>query len=60
MLVAEAGRVVRRGGLVRLGLRAKDLRRPLRVAAALSAVDAVLAAGARPHTYAEGVHGGAA
>ncbi|MGD9989586.1 DUF2334 domain-containing protein [Pseudonocardia sp.] len=60
MLVAEAGRVVRRGGLVRLGLRAKDLRRPLRVAAALSAVDAVLAAGARPHTYAEGVHAGAA
>lgn len=60
MLVAEAGRVARRGGLVRLGLRAKDLRRPVRVEAALSAVDAVLAAGARPHTYADGVHAGAA
>ncbi|ODU01046.1 MAG: hypothetical protein ABS81_21750 [Pseudonocardia sp. SCN 72-86] len=60
MLVAEASRVARRGGLVRLGLRAKDLRRPLRVEAALSAVDAVLAAGARAHTYAEGVHAGAA
>lgn len=60
LLVAEAARVARRGGLVRIGLRVKDLRRPLRVAAALSAVDVVLAAGARPHTYAEGVHAGAA
>ncbi|GEL23791.1 DUF2334 domain-containing protein [Pseudonocardia sulfidoxydans NBRC 16205] len=60
VLVAEAGRVARRGGLVRLGLRAKDLRRPLRVEAALSAVDAVLAAGAHPLTYADGVHAGAA
>ncbi|GJF07774.1 DUF2334 domain-containing protein [Pseudonocardia sp. D17] len=60
LLVAEAGRVARRGGLVRIGLRAKDLRRPERVAAALTAVDAVLAAGARPLTYAEGLHAGAA
>jgi predicted deacetylase len=48
LLVAEAGRVARRRGLVRIGLRAKDLRKPARVRAALAAVDAVLALGAEP------------
>jgi hypothetical protein len=56
LLVAEATRVARRGGLVRIALRAKDLRRPARVAAALTAVDAVLALGARPVSYAPHNH----
>jgi hypothetical protein len=36
---------------VRIAVRAKDLRRPVRVAALLAAVDAALSAGARPSTY---------
>lgn len=50
-LLAGAARAVRRGELVRLAVRAKDLRRPTRVAAVLAAVDAALAAGAGPATY---------
>jgi len=51
VLLAEVGRTSRRGGLVRIAVRAKDLRRPVRVAAVLAAVDAAVAAGARPSTY---------
>lgn len=51
VLVAEVGRVARRGGVVRINVRAKDLRRPARVEAALAAVDAALTAGAAPVTY---------
>jgi len=52
LLLAEVGRTARRGGLVRINVRAKDLRREERVAAALAAVDSALALGARPLTYA--------
>ncbi|MHA6779919.1 DUF2334 domain-containing protein [Pseudonocardia saturnea] len=51
VLVAEVGRVARRGGVVRINVRAKDLRRPARAEAALAAVDAALTAGAVPVTY---------
>jgi predicted deacetylase len=51
VLLAELGRTVRRGGLVRLAVRAKDVERPARVGIALAAVDAALAAGAGPATY---------
>lgn len=51
VLVAEVARTARRGGLVRLNVRAKDLRRPARRDAALAAVDAALALGAQPATY---------
>ncbi|WP_300012260.1 DUF2334 domain-containing protein [Pseudonocardia sp.] len=51
MLVAEVRRVTHRGGLVRINVRAKDLKRAQRVDAALAAVDAALAAGAQPTTY---------
>ncbi|GEL18229.1 DUF2334 domain-containing protein [Pseudonocardia asaccharolytica] len=54
LLEAEALRVARRGGLVRIALRAKDLAKPARVRSALATVDAVLALGARPLTYAPG------
>lgn len=50
-LLAEVGRTARRGALVRIAVRAKDLQRSARVAATLAAVDAALAAGARPTTY---------
>ncbi|MFC5994519.1 DUF2334 domain-containing protein [Pseudonocardia hispaniensis] len=52
MLEAEALRVARRGGLVRIALRAKDLAKPVRLQSALATIDAVLALGARPLTYA--------
>ncbi len=52
VLEAEAVRIARRGGLVRIALRSKDLERPARVHAALAAIDAVLASGVRPGTYA--------
>ena len=45
-------RTVRRGGLVRINVRAKDLRRAERVAAAVAAVDLALSLGAAPLTYA--------
>jgi len=51
VLLAEVARTVRRGDLVRINVRAKDLRRPHRRAAALAAVDAALALGATPTTY---------
>jgi uncharacterized protein len=52
ILHTEALRIARRAGVVRIGVRAKDLRRPARVAAVLETVDAVLAEGAWPTTYA--------
>ncbi len=52
VLLAEVARTARRGGLVRINVRAKDLRREERVTAALRAVDAALARGAVPLTYA--------
>jgi predicted deacetylase len=51
VLAAEVTRTVRRGGLVRINVRAKDLKRPPRLAAVLAAVDAALALGATPTTY---------
>jgi uncharacterized protein len=51
LLVAEVARTARRGGLVRVAMRDKDLRRPARRDAALAAVDAALGFGARPLTY---------
>jgi predicted deacetylase len=51
LLSAEAARVARRGGAVRLDVRAGDLDHPARVEAVLAAVDAALDAGARPTTY---------
>jgi predicted deacetylase len=51
LLAAEVARTVRRGGLVRINVRAKDLKRPPRRAAVLAAVDAALDLGATPATY---------
>ena len=51
VLAAEVTRTVRRGGLVRINVRAKDLKRPPRRTAVLAAVDAALALGAAPATY---------
>lgn len=51
VLAAEVARTVRRGDLVRINVRAKDLKRPLRRAAVLAAVDGALALGATPATY---------
>jgi uncharacterized protein len=51
VLVAEVSRTVRRGGLVRINVRAKDLKRPPRRTAVLAAVDAALSLGATPTTY---------
>lgn len=51
VLAAEVTRTARRGGLVRINVRAKDLRRPARRDAALAAVDAALTLGAVPTTY---------
>jgi predicted deacetylase len=51
VLAAEVSRTVRRGGLVRINVRAKDLKRPPRRAAVLAAVDAALGLGATPTTY---------
>jgi len=51
VLAAEVARTVRRGGLVRINVRAKDLTHPPRHAAVLAAVDAALALGATPSTY---------
>jgi predicted deacetylase len=52
LLLAEVGRTARRGGLVRINVRSKDLRREERVTAAVAAVDLALALGATPLTYA--------
>jgi predicted deacetylase len=51
MLAAEVARTVRRGGLVRINVRVKDLRRDARHDAVLAAVDAALALGVVPATY---------
>ncbi|MDN5747670.1 MAG: DUF2334 domain-containing protein [Pseudonocardia sp.] len=51
LLVAEVARVARRGGLVRINVRAKDLKRAPRVEAALAAIDTAVALGAAPVTY---------
>ena len=52
VLVAEVARTTRRGGgLVRINVRAKDLRRPPRRDAVLAAVDTALTEGAAPETY---------
>ena len=51
VLVAEVARTARRGGLVRINVRAKDLRHPPRRDAVLAAVDTALAGGAVPETY---------
>jgi uncharacterized protein len=51
LLAAEVTRTVRRGGLVRINVRAKDLRRPRRRDAVLAAVDAAVDLGAEPGTY---------
>lgn len=51
LLAAEVSRTARRGGVVRIDVRAKDLRRAGRRDAALDAVDAALALGAVPATY---------
>ncbi|WP_226379156.1 DUF2334 domain-containing protein [Pseudonocardia sp. KRD291] len=50
-LEQAAARTAARGGVVRIALRAKDLRKPHRVQAALSAIDAALAAGATPTVH---------
>ncbi|MDT7610822.1 MAG: uncharacterized protein QOG96_5325, partial [Pseudonocardiales bacterium] len=50
-LVASAARLARRGGLVRIAADAAELSRPAARQALLDAVDAALAAGARPATY---------
>ncbi|MGC7093521.1 DUF2334 domain-containing protein [Amycolatopsis lurida] len=50
-LVLTAARVARRGGLLRLGVDASDLRRPSRRQAFLDAVDVALEAGATSSTY---------
>jgi uncharacterized protein len=52
VLHAEAVRIARRAGAVRIGVRAKDLRRPDRVRTVVDTVDAVLAEGAWSTTYA--------
>jgi predicted deacetylase len=50
-LVTEVTRVARRGGLVRVHVRVKDLRRPVRGDAVHTAVEAALALGATTDTY---------
>jgi uncharacterized protein len=50
-LAVEAARAARRGGGVRIHVRAADLPDPAHRAAVLAAVDAALAAGAVPATY---------
>lgn len=51
VLETEVARTARRGGLVRINVRAKDLKRTPRRDAVLAAVDAALALGAEPVTY---------
>lgn len=51
VLVGEVSRMVLRGGMVRMHVRAKDLRRLARRDAVLTAVDTALAFGARANTY---------
>ncbi|HEY0816927.1 MAG TPA: DUF2334 domain-containing protein [Pseudonocardia sp.] len=51
LLAAEVAWTIRRGGPVRINVRAKDLRRPGRAEAVLAAVDTALAQGVVPTTY---------
>jgi len=51
LLEAEVARTARRDGLVRINVRAKDLKRTPRRDAVLAAVDAALELGAEPVTY---------
>ncbi len=51
VLESEVARTARRGGLVRINVRAKDLKRTPRRDAVLAAVDAALELGAEPVTY---------
>lgn len=50
-LLQAAGRIAQRGGIVRIALRAKDLRKPHRIDAALVAIDAARGAGAEPAVH---------
>ncbi len=50
-LEQAAARTAGRAGIVRIALRAKDLRKPHRVRAALTAIDAALSAGAVPTVH---------
>ncbi|OLL75308.1 hypothetical protein Ae168Ps1_3709 [Pseudonocardia sp. Ae168_Ps1] len=50
-LEQQAVRTARRGGIVRIALRAKDLRKENRAATALAAIDAARAAGATPSVH---------
>lgn len=50
-LLQAAGRTAGRGGIVRIAVRAKDLRKPHRVEAALVAIDAARGAGAHPSIH---------
>lgn len=59
VLVSDVTRSTRRGGLVRVAVRVKDLRRSARRAAVVAAVDAALALGARPGGYGESVRSAA-
>ncbi len=51
LLGAEVAWTIRRGGPVRINMRAKDLRRPGRAEAVLTAVDTALAQGVVPTSY---------
>jgi uncharacterized protein len=51
LLGAEVAWTIRRGGPVRINVRAKDLRRPGRAEAVLAAVDTALAQGVVPTSY---------
>jgi predicted deacetylase len=51
LMGAEVAWTVRRGGPVRINVRAKDLRRPDRADAVVAAVDATLQSGVVPATY---------
>ncbi|MFC4943276.1 DUF2334 domain-containing protein [Pseudonocardia sp. GCM10023141] len=51
VLAVEVARTARRDGLVRINVRAKDLKRPARRDAVLAAVDVALSLGAVPATY---------
>lgn len=55
VLETEVVRTARRGGLVRINVRAKDLKRTPRRDAVLAAIDAALELGAEPVTYRQAV-----
>jgi predicted deacetylase len=51
VLAVEVSRTARRGGLIRINVRAKDLKRAQRHEAVLAAIDSALELGAVPATY---------